>query len=252
MATQLTLINNVLRRLREDTVATPTESDYSTLLAMWVNDGIRALTDSYYWESLIHEITFELAASTATYDLSATIANGGVVTNGERPTTEHSMLEWDRTMRKPSAFLFDDVSDQNMNAQMRLISEADRTRKFQGRRDLSNELPVDFSLKLNPEGDGYDLSIWPLPTVARTVRIKFWTPQSELSISDNTDSGTSVIVNSAVVEAYVHMIASNERGEEMGEPGSVLEQRYIALLGAAMEAPMRTEERENRYESVRD
>jgi hypothetical protein len=251
VATQLTVINNVLRRLREDTVSTPTESDYSTLLAMWVNDGIRSLTDQYYWESLIHEVTFELAASTATYDLSATTADGGVVTIGERPTNEHSMLEWDRTTNKPSAFLFDTVSDNDFNAQLRLISETDRTRKFQGQRDQTNADPTDFSLKLNPEGDGYDFTVWPLPSAARTVRIKFWTPQLELASTDDTDTSTDIILNSAVVEAYVHMIASNERGEEMGEPGNVLERRYLELLGAAMEAPIRTEERENRYESIR-
>ena len=95
MATQLTIINNVLRRLREDTVDTPTENDYSTLVAMWVNDGIRDITDRYTWESLKHEIVFALAASTTEYDLSATVANGGVVDNTDRPTTEHSMLQWD-------------------------------------------------------------------------------------------------------------------------------------------------------------
>lgn len=252
MATQLTIINNVLRRLREDTVATPTENDYSTLIAMWVNDGIRDINDRYAWESLRHDIVFDLAATTTVYDLSATVANGGVVANTGRPTTANSMLEWDTRADRPVAYVFDSTSDNTMNAVMRLRPANELERLKNQDRSTTLADPVDFSLTLNPEGDGYDFTIWPIPSAARTVRMSFWTPQSELSFTDDTDSSTDIRLNAAVVEAYVHMVASNERGEEMGEPGNVLERRFTDLLGAAMEVPMRQEERENRYESVRD
>lgn len=252
MATQLTIINNVLRRLREDTVSTPSETSYSTLIAMWINDGIRDITDRYQWESLKHEITIDLVASQVQYDLATLVSGGGAVYNAGRVTTEHSMLEWDRSAGKPMAYLFDTSTDTGYNAQMRLISEEDRNRLYQGDRDSTVTEPTDFSLVLNPEGTGYDLNVYPAPTAARTVRLTFWTPQAELATAADTDSSTDIILNAAVVEAYVHMIASNERGEEMGEPGNVLERRFINLLGAAMEVPIRQEERENRYESRRD
>lgn len=250
MATQLTIVNNVLRRLREDPVASVSENSYSQLLGIWVNDGITDITDRYTWDSLQHEVAFDLVAGQISYDLSATVSNGGAVLDSDRPTNEHSMLEWDNTVNKPVAFLFDSSSDQVSNGQMRLISDNDRNRKRQQDRSLENIEPIDFSLRLNLEGNGYDLIVWPKPIEARFVRVQFWTPQDELAI-DGTDDNTSIIVNSRVVEAYVHMISSNERGEEMGEPGSILDRRYMALMGAAMEAPMRNEERYNRYESHR-
>jgi hypothetical protein len=251
MATQITLINNVLRRLREDEVETTDSGAYSQLIAMWINDGMRELSDRYAWSSLKHEITVTLAQGTSEYDISATVADGGDVPNTERPTTGESMLIWDRNGNRPSAYLFADASDATMNGQMRLMTEEDRVRRLQQDRDLQNLEPVDFSLKLAADGDGYLFTVWPTPAAARTVRISFWTPQAELSI-DGTDDSTEIIVPNAAVEGYAHLTASNERGEEMGEPGNVLERRYINLLGGVMEAAMKNEERVNVYESYRD
>ena len=251
MATQLTLINNVLRRLREDTVATTNENDYSTLIAMWINDGVRDLSDRFAWKSLEHEITITLAIGTTEYDLSDTVSGGGDVPNSERATTSESILLWDNMINKPVAFLFDDASDTDTNAQMRLITEEDRYRKQQGDRSQTQIDPIDFSLKLKSDGDGYLLTVWPIPSAARTIRIKFWTPQAEIAYDGTADS-TEVIVHNATVEAYAHMIASNERGEEMGEPGNVLERRWQGLLGGIMETAFKDGERLNVYESRRD
>lgn len=251
MATQLTLINNILRRLREDTVATTNENAYSTLIGMWINDGIRELSDKFAWKSLEHEITITLASGTSEYDLSALVSGGGDVPNAERATTSESILMWDESTNKPVAFLFDDASDTDTNAQMRLITEEDRYRKYQGDRDQTQIDPIDFSLKLKSDGDGYLFTVWPEPSAARTVRIKFWTPQSEIA-TDGTADSTEIIVHNATVEAYAHMVASNERGEEMGEPGNILERRYMSLLGGIMETAFKDGIRLNVYESRRD
>jgi len=251
LATQLTLINNVLRRLREDTVATTNESDYSTLIAMFINDGIRDLSDRFAWKSLEHEITITLASGTIEYDLSDLVSAGGDVPDTERATTSESILMWDNTVNKPVAFLFGDESDATHNAHMSLITEEDRYRKQQNDRDLTQLEPYEFSLKLKSDGDGYLFTVWPKPLAARTVRIKFWTPQAEIA-TDGTADNTEVIVHNAVVEAYAHMIASNERGEEMGEPGNVLERRWAGLVGGIMETAFKDGERLNVYESHRD
>lgn len=251
MATQLTLVNRVLRRLREDEVDSVSNSAYAQLLAIWINDGMTDLGDSYAWTSLKHEITISMTQGVTEYDLSATVANGGVVPNGERPTTDRSMLIWDRNGNRPAAYLFASASDSTMNGQMRLMSEEDRVRRLQQDRDLQNLEPVDFSLKLAADGDGYLFTVWPEPAAARTVRISFWTPQADMEI-DGTDDAVEIIVPATPVEAYVHMTASNERGEEMGEPGNVLEKRYFNLLGGVIEAATKNDERINVYESYRD
>ena len=250
MATQLTLVNNVLRRLREDTVTSVADNAYSQLIAMWLNDGIREVSETYDWNSLTHTINVAIADGTSTYDLSATVANSGNVDNADRVTTLDSMLRFDMCNR-PLCWLWDDSSADTPNNQMTLITEDERLRKYNLDRDETETDPTHFSLLMNTDGDGYQMKLYPEPDAARHLRIVFNTPQAEMAI-DGTDDATEVIVPNAVVEAYVHMVASNERGEEIGEPGNMLERRYNKVLGGAIEAAMTVDQRSNVYESRRD
>lgn len=236
MATQLTLVNNILRRLREDTVSGVSDNAYSQLIATWINDGMRELSDRFAWTSLEHEIEVNLIAGTSAYILSA--------------TTDESLLIWDRRNR-PAAYLYDNASDNTMNAQMAYITEEDRLRLHSASRNQTNVDPFHFSLKLTSDGASYILTVWPEPSVARLIRIKFWTPQPELAI-DGTDNATSIILHNPTIEAYAHLSAANERGEEMGEPGNILERKYVNLLGGILEAAMKNGEHANTYESYRD
>lgn len=249
MATQLTLVNNVLRRLREDEVTSVADNAYSQLIAMWVQDGIDDVTTSYDWSSLQHDITVAIVAGTSEYDLSLSVTNTGDVPDAERVTNNESLLLFSNG--RPVAFLYDDSSDTDANVQLSYIMEADRARINSWDNDQDNEDPARFSLRQTDTGDGYKLTLWPAPSLNRELRIKFQTPQLDLAI-DGTDDATEVIVPNKIVEAYAHMVAANERGEEIGEPGNLLERRFINRLGSAIEAAMASDIRANRYESVRD
>ena len=50
--TYLDLINNVLRRLREDTVDTVNGTDYSSLIGDLVNDAKKIVENSFDWTAL--------------------------------------------------------------------------------------------------------------------------------------------------------------------------------------------------------
>jgi hypothetical protein len=246
--TQLEIVNNVLRRLREDTVGSVNDNAYAQLIAMFVNDGIDELTNSYDWSSLNHSVEVSLAASTRIYDLSALVSGGGNVENTGRATTSESLLRFDAYGR-PLAFVFDDNTDSQFNCQLNLITIDEMERVYQLDRSEDTEDPSAMALKL-ASGGGYELELFPAPNTTRWMRIEFWTPQAELAI-DGTDDGTSVIVDSKAVEAYAHYRAANERGEEIGEPGGLLERRYLARLGAVIESAMGADLRANRYESWR-
>lgn len=249
MASQLTIVNNVLRRLREDTVSTVSQNAYSQLIGMWVNDGFRQVQEAYDWQSLRHEINLPVAIGQTEYDLSATVANGGSVPNTERVTTADSLLLWDEDNR-PQAYMFDDASDRYRKSFLWLIEDVSRYRRQQGDREIDNVRPQHFSLTPATDGDGLVLTLWPDPSATSLIRIRFQTPQAELAI-DGTDNATDIIVPQTPVEAYVHFIASNERGEEMGEPGNILENRFTMALGAAIESAMGPDVRSDRYESYR-
>lgn len=251
MATQLTIVNNVLRRLRETTVSSVADNAYSQLIAMWVNDGIREVTDAYDWKMLDHQVEVTVASGTSTYDLTALVSGGGNVENTGRVTTAESRLRWDDKTGYPVAFWYDSSATTEDGDQLRLLSEDERKRRYLQDLDQTSQSPLCFSLTLASAGDGYELNLWPEPSTSGYLRVMFNTPQTELAI-DGTDDATSILVPSAPVEAYVTMIAANERGEEIGEPGNLLERRYYNTLGAAIEAAMGPDQRANRYESWRD
>jgi len=55
--TYLNLVNNVLRRLREDEVASVQESTYSKMVGDFVNDAKRIVEDSWDWSALRTTLT---------------------------------------------------------------------------------------------------------------------------------------------------------------------------------------------------
>jgi hypothetical protein len=251
MATQLTIVNNVLRRLRENTVSSVADNAYSQLIAMWVNDAIREVTAAYDWKQLDHTVEVTIAATTSNYDLTDIVSNGGNVENTGRATNIDSMLRWDDKRARPMAFWYDSSASSEDGDQLWLLTEDERRRRELQDQDDTTATPGMFSLNMAAAGDGYEFNLWPIPSENGYVRLVFNSPQVELAI-DGTDDATSIIVPNAPVEAHVAMIAANERGEEIGEPGNLLERRYQTTLSMAIEAAMSNDNRANRYESWRD
>lgn len=68
--TYLQLINGVLRRMRESQVTTVDESNYSVLVADFINDAKRFVEDRHDWTALRTTITVPTVASTYNYALT--------------------------------------------------------------------------------------------------------------------------------------------------------------------------------------
>ena len=68
--TYLELVNNVLKRLREDTVATVDENDYSSLIGVFVNDARILAEDAWQWSSLKTTETFDTVVGQSSYALT--------------------------------------------------------------------------------------------------------------------------------------------------------------------------------------
>lgn len=65
--TYLELVNDVLARLREDSVATFDTNDYSALIGKYINDAKRQVEDAWNWDALATTITLSTSAGTSTY-----------------------------------------------------------------------------------------------------------------------------------------------------------------------------------------
>jgi hypothetical protein len=68
--TYLNLVNNVLRRLREDTVSTVTNDTYSTMVGDFVNDAKQLVENAWDWSNLRSTLTLTTAADDYTYSLT--------------------------------------------------------------------------------------------------------------------------------------------------------------------------------------
>ena len=68
--TYLELVNNTLRRLRESTVATVADTDYSELIGIFVNDAIRYIESSWDWSVLRTTLSIDTVVGTNLYRLT--------------------------------------------------------------------------------------------------------------------------------------------------------------------------------------
>jgi hypothetical protein len=72
--TLLTIVNKVLRRLREDTVSSVAESEYSKLIGEFVNEAKEQMEDMWFWSVYETAVSTSILgdSSTTDYDLTAT------------------------------------------------------------------------------------------------------------------------------------------------------------------------------------
>jgi len=68
--TYLNLVNNVLRRLREDEVSSVQDTTYSKLVGDFVNDAKRMVEDAWDWSALRTTLTVTTSAGTFNYVLT--------------------------------------------------------------------------------------------------------------------------------------------------------------------------------------
>lgn len=68
----LDLVNNVLRRMREDTVSAVNENVLSSLVGDFVNDAKRQVEDSWDWSALRTTIQIPTVQSTSQYSITGT------------------------------------------------------------------------------------------------------------------------------------------------------------------------------------
>src|SRR5262245_37683412 len=242
--TVLEVVNKVLKRLREDTVTASDAEEYSSLIAEFVADIHSECVEQHDWSSMNHYINLELVPGQRTYNLG----EGGVVDDAERETNNDSHLIFDARNR-PMAFLFDDENDQ-YGEQIFACSVADMDRLFQLDRQMENEQPYHISYNLAPGNEGVELNVWPLPAASRLLRLKFWTPP--LILGDGSDDNTELLMPWRPVYLGALYLALNERGEEIGEPGNIAEQRYLRARSSAIESDLKLGTRSDQYEAVRD
>ena len=190
--TYLDLINNVLRRLREDTVDTVNSTTYSSLIGDLVNDAKKIVENSFDWTALRDTIVVNTVDGTNEYSLTGS-GDLAVVKDVMNTTAK-------KFMHQRSRSFFNNV---NYN-----------TSPVSGSPDYFTFVGIDSNQDLT-------VQLYPNPDAAYTIRFDVSVPQADLSSDSDR---LSVPVNPVIQLAYA--MALRERGETGGQ--SAAEQFAVA------------------------
>jgi len=194
--TYLELVNDVLIRLRETTVATVTETSYSTLIGKFVNDAKRQIEDAFAWNVLGTTITLSTTSGTYSYSLTGA---------GQK-------------------FQVIDVINATSNIGMRNIDYVSMNRKQNFSTPVSG-IPSEYAF------DGVDgnyntkVTLYPRPNGVYSIPFSLTVPQATL-----TSDATVVLVPDVLVVQNAYSRALIERGEDGGLTSSEAYILYKAML----------------------
>lgn len=225
MATQLTIVNNVLNELREDTVSSVADTAYSKLIAIFLNRAKEWMEDvNHMWS---HYYTVD----------TVTISANGASTDFPSSNTNHrSILLRDQQDDKiPAAY---DITD-GEHAQLYDIPYSDARRERVLVNDDNKTVTAPRTFAIGPTIDGQARNVvvvFPVDSAEsdRTWQLHWYVPQDRLAI-DGTDDSTSIRLPSPTLELRTLYLAANERGEEMGQPGGIMWEAANTSLASALE-----------------
>jgi len=188
--TWLQLVNAVMTKLREDTVSTVSESTYSTLIGILVNEAKREVEDSYAWNALKDTVTITTTTSGFSYALTG---------SGQR-------------------FSVVDVYNQTSEIEMHQIP----TRNMNNMIIVDNQQGEPCWYNFNGSDSNGDtlVDVYPIPNGAYQLYFNLIIPQADLSV-DTT--GIFVPDEPVVLNAYARAVV------ERGEDGGILSGEAYAL-----------------------
>lgn len=181
MATYLTLVNDVLARLREDAVATVSATQYSSLISKFVQDAKRQVEDAWQWDWLSTTIPVTTAGNTSTYTVTG---------SGRR----HRAV---------------DVNDSTNNARLHNVP----IQWIIDQQQLSTVQTGQPCYYAWNGSDGTDskVELYPPPDGIYTIQFNMMVPQADLSADADV---MTVPAEPVVMLAYARALA--ERGEDGG------------------------------------
>lgn len=254
MATQLTLVNRVLRRLREDQVVNTTDNDYALLVAQLVADAYDEVLEEHVWSSLEHTVEVDITSGQTRYQLDAYVENGGDVRDATARLPNDSSRLLYLSHDYPQAWLWDSDSSDEYNHLTFLGRKAFEQRKNYDRDDTEDE-PEFFTIYREADptsGRRLWLEVYPEPTGATVFEARFWTRPASLAVGDTSDDDTTILIPDRPIYELALLYAYHERGEELGEPGNEAARRYNNALAAAIEDDINNSQRTDEYEWRRD
>lgn len=234
MATTLNTINKVLRGMRQFGVLltvgdTSTTDDYLLMILQFVNEAKEEIEEAgWAWNALRSTVTATLASGTSDYTL--TIAGDADVDTTDRTrllyenvTGSESFM--DSTSARPQVFDVTDAAEYRLEEWT--LEKMERTHFTD-----NDETQKPYAFALYTSGGAVKMKVWPTPNAVRTLKLRMYIPQAELSSTSLT--ATTLTIPARPVYLLATHKANAERGSELGQPDSQLWKEYLDAHGAAV------------------
>ena len=192
----LELVNDVLIRLREDEVTAPTDTPYSKLIGVFVNDAKRIVEDSFQWNVLTETLTV-----TTSNDLFNYVLTG----SGQR----FRVMD---VIHSEEDYFLEGITSSQMNNYL-----------LNGQSSKGSPMYYNFN-GVDTNGDT-QVDLFPIPDGIQNIFFNLYKPQPTL-----TDPSTTLLVPSDPVAKYAYAKAVAERGED----GGISTQEASALADASL------------------
>ena len=178
----LELVNDVLIRLREDEVTAPTDTPYSKLIGVFVNDAKRIVEDSFQWNVLTETLTVTTSADLFNYILTG---------SGQR----FRVMD---VIHSEEDYFLKGITSSKMNNYL-----------LNGDSQKGSPMYYNFN-GVDADGDT-QVDLFPIPKGIENIFFNLYKPQPTL-----TDPSTTLLVPSDPVAKYAYAKAVAERGEDGG------------------------------------
>ena len=180
--TYLQFINQVLVRMRESEVLTPTDTSYSSLVGLLVNDARKMVETAWDWAGLRSTLTVSATVGTNEYTLTGSGFD----------------------------YKFLDAYNDTQDSRLALTTQKDMNTKIK-LNTAASAAPYMFSLNgLDSAGD-QKIIVYPTPDASYTLRFDCVVREADMSAAADTTA-----LPSQPIVLYAWALASRERGETGG------------------------------------
>jgi hypothetical protein len=200
----VSLVNTVLRKLREREVNSVSLTTYSQLIGDYVNEAKERVEGAYQWKRLRENISFNTVSDQQDYALAVR----------DRARLYRDPLGTSTVVDVTSGGFYLSESDLESLNDSALVSQQPNTSPA-----VYAEIPT---------ADGLTLSLYPKPNGVYTIKARVYNPQGELVADDD-----ELIVPSEPVWRMALALALTERGGGVGDDSGTAEQRaQLSLVEA--------------------
>jgi hypothetical protein len=199
--TKLQVVNEVLERLRENTVATSSSTLYATLVAKTLNSVKTEIEQSWSWLNLRDTYVITATPNTTSYALTGSGQYAQVL----------------------------DAWNSTTNRELNRSNYKEMNKRFFGATTVGTGPVTDYlPVGIDSNAD-LQIDFWPNPSSTNVLRVNVYAPQA-----DPTSDSTVIIVPAQILIEGMVAYLLIERGEDNGTTGKAQQEYYRALLAGAV------------------